>query len=360
MPDITIRVRNRIAEAVGSPEIICGNDGYNAVFDLDEEWAAQEIKTMRVTWTDTFSGNPRHIDVPFSMGFAAIPAIADAYEVQIGIYTGNIMTTTPARIPCVRCITDSGTYHEDPQPETYAALLQLLRDITQGGVTVGDATVVLDGTAAAKVGNAEQRVPFNGWNYWQETNDDVKASSTVTATPTADCLLLACVMHRNENVSIAGDGWTKIVDSVPATYGTDYTQWITVWSKNVQRGQHEVTVEQSASARMSLKTIALYDASALTVVTNSLINDDPYTPPAATGKRRLYLISSISSSSTVDETYIATDTGELDLRKANEKRFIAFYCYEPDKSASLKFKYNLSSFEAGEQNILILDVEEVD
>lgn len=224
----------------------------------------------------------------------------------------------------------------------------------------GDATTMLDGTAAAKVGNAEQRVPFNGWNYWQETNDDVKASSTVTATPTADCLLLACVMHRNENVSIAGDGWTKIVDSVPATYGTDYTQWITVWSKNVQRGQHEVTVEQSASARMSLKTIALYDASALTVVTNSLINDDPYTPPAATGKRRLYLISSISSSSTVDETYIATDTGELDLRKANEKRFIAFYCYEPDKSASLKFKYNLSSFEAGEQNILILDVEEVD
>lgn len=155
MADITIRVRNRIAEAVGSPEIICGNDGYNAIFDLDEEWSAQEIKTVRVTWTDTFSGNPRHIDVPFFMGFAAIPAIADAYEVQIGVYTGN-MTTTPARVPCVRCITDGGTYHEDPEPETYAALLQLLRDITQGGVTVGDATVVLEGAAIAKCGNIEE------------------------------------------------------------------------------------------------------------------------------------------------------------------------------------------------------------
>ncbi len=156
MPDITIRVRNRIAEAVGSPEIICGNSDCNAIFDLDAEWDVHEIKTMRVAWTDTFSGQPRHIDVPFFMGFAPIPAIADAYEVQIGVYTGNIMTTTPARVPCVRCITDGGTYHEDPDPETYAALLQLLGDITQGGVTVGDATVVLEGAAIARVGNIEE------------------------------------------------------------------------------------------------------------------------------------------------------------------------------------------------------------
>ena len=156
MADIEIKVRNRIAEAVGSPEIICGNSECNAIFDLDTEWDAQEIKTMRVAWTDTFSGQPRHIDVPFFMGFAPIPAIADAYEVQIGVYTGNVMTSTPARIPCVRCITDGGTYHEDPEPETYTALLQLLHDITMAGVTVGDATVVLEGAAIAKCGNIEE------------------------------------------------------------------------------------------------------------------------------------------------------------------------------------------------------------
>lgn len=157
MADITIKVRNRIAEAVGSPEIICGNDGYNVVFDFDEEWAVQEIKTMRVAWTDTFSGNPRHIDVPFFTGSAAIPAIADAYEVQIGVYTGNIMTTTPARIPCVRCITDSGTYHEDPEPETYAALLQLLRDIRtfEGRLTTNNPYFDLDLTKDELVFNQQ-------------------------------------------------------------------------------------------------------------------------------------------------------------------------------------------------------------
>lgn len=155
MPDITIRVRNRIAEAVGSPEIICGNDGYNLLFDLDEEWSAQEIKTARIAWTDTFSGQPRHTDVPFILGFAAIPAIADAYEVRIGLYSGNIMTTTPATVPCVRCITDGETYHEDPEPETYAALLELLGRISQGGVTVGDTTVLLDGMRDSVVGVPE-------------------------------------------------------------------------------------------------------------------------------------------------------------------------------------------------------------
>lgn len=155
MPDITIRVRNRIAEAVGSPEIICGNDGYNVIFDLDEEWSAQEIKTARIAWTDTFSGQPRHTDVPFILGFAAIPAISDAYEVRIGLYSGNIMTTTPATVPCVPCITDGETYHEDPEPDTYAALLELLGRITQGGVTVGDTTVLLDGIDQQAVGLPE-------------------------------------------------------------------------------------------------------------------------------------------------------------------------------------------------------------
>ncbi len=152
MPDITIRVRNRIAETVGSPEIICGNVGYNLLFDLDEEWSAQEIKTARIAWTDTFSGQPRHTDVPFILGFAAIPAIADAYEIRIGLYSGNIMTTTPATVPCVRCITDGETYHEDPKPDTYAALLELLGRISQGGVTVGDTTVLLEGMRDSVVG----------------------------------------------------------------------------------------------------------------------------------------------------------------------------------------------------------------
>lgn len=155
MPDITIRVREKIAQTVGSPSIVCGNTGYHAIFDLDAEWDEYELITMRVAWTDTFSGQPRHTDVPYirSIGFAEIPAITDAYEVQLGVYAGDIRTSTPARIPCERCITDGGTYHEDPEPQTYAALLELLARVGGEGTTAGDATLVLDGINLAFVSN---------------------------------------------------------------------------------------------------------------------------------------------------------------------------------------------------------------
>ena len=155
MADITIKVRDKIATVEGSPTIVCGNDGYHAIFDLDDEWSSYELLTMRINWTDTFSGQPRHTDVPFirGIGYADIPAIADAYEVQLGIYAGDIRTSTPARIPCERCITDSGMYHEDPEPQTYAALLELLARVGGGGATSGDATFVLDGINLAFVSN---------------------------------------------------------------------------------------------------------------------------------------------------------------------------------------------------------------
>ena len=157
MADITIRIRDKVATVVGTPApvIVCGNSGYKAVFDLDEEWSSYELLTMRVSWTDTFSGQPRHTDVPYLAlyGFAEIPTIADAYEVSIGLYAGNLSTSTGARIQCERCVTDGGTYHEDPDPQTYAALLELLGKLGGGGASAGDATFILEGVNTAFVTN---------------------------------------------------------------------------------------------------------------------------------------------------------------------------------------------------------------
>lgn len=52
MPDINITVRDKIAKAEGSPEIVCGNSDYAVVFDLDFEWDTYDLKTMRVVWID--------------------------------------------------------------------------------------------------------------------------------------------------------------------------------------------------------------------------------------------------------------------------------------------------------------------
>lgn len=158
MPEIRISVREKIAQVSGSPEIVCGNSDYAAIFDLDSEWDAYEFKTMRVAWLDIRTGKLLYTDVPFDGSTCVLPAIYDAYEIAVGVYAGDIRTTTPARIPCARCITDGGSAHEAPPPDVYEQILELLEQIANpvGFGATGDATTILDGVNIATVGRIQE------------------------------------------------------------------------------------------------------------------------------------------------------------------------------------------------------------
>lgn len=147
MPLININIRNRIAEpAEDAPAYICGNEGYTVIFDFDEEWEEVDIKTMRVAWLDTFTGQQRHIDAEFAGEQLSLPVITDAYELNIGVYVGDLVATTAAVIPCERSITDGATYHDEPAPDVYAQLLAFLQNNAQAGLIAGPASVLVEGT----------------------------------------------------------------------------------------------------------------------------------------------------------------------------------------------------------------------
>ena len=46
MPELKITIRNKRASGTGT--IVCGNSDYTVLWDLDEEWASFDTKTMRV------------------------------------------------------------------------------------------------------------------------------------------------------------------------------------------------------------------------------------------------------------------------------------------------------------------------
>ena len=46
MPEIKIKIRDKRAGGTGT--VICGNSDYTVVWDLDQEWAFYDAKTMRV------------------------------------------------------------------------------------------------------------------------------------------------------------------------------------------------------------------------------------------------------------------------------------------------------------------------
>lgn len=132
MPEIHVNVREKIAQTVGAPEIVCGNSDYIAVFDLDSEWDDYDLKTAHFKWVDVRSGKMMEYELTFSGTLCSIPAIYGTHLLLIGIYAGNIRTTTAAKVPCIRCITDDGSGesgHPAPQPDIYEQLLEAIEQI---------------------------------------------------------------------------------------------------------------------------------------------------------------------------------------------------------------------------------------
>ena len=98
MPNINITVREKIAHTISDTCIVCGNSDYVAVFDFDAEWDAYETKTARFIWGGTFT------DVPFTGNECPVPVIPDAVSVLVGVYAGELRTTTAAAVGVRRSI----------------------------------------------------------------------------------------------------------------------------------------------------------------------------------------------------------------------------------------------------------------
>lgn len=196
-----------------------------------------------------------------------------------------------------------------------------------------------------------------GWYYSQDNNDDAKTTTTQSIVVGNNTYLIAAIMYRGDSVSIAEEGWNKLVDSEVADPSNN-KQKIVVYGRQATEVKYTVTATQSNTVRMSLKLIALAGASGVSVVNNILVPSFPYTSPVSTGKRRLYLASSMyaNNNSTEPTTIKTTDAY---LLKAEELRFTAFYDSRKNTGNISEFITNLSGYDANTINFITLDVTEV-
>jgi len=105
-----IAVNNKIAAySKRDGYIVCGNSDYKVKFTFDEEWAEHEEKTARFIW------NGQYFDVVFTGDTCDVPVITNADSVLIGVYAGDLRTTTSASIGCKRSVLCGG---EKPNPGT--------------------------------------------------------------------------------------------------------------------------------------------------------------------------------------------------------------------------------------------------
>ena len=95
---IDIKVEKKKAWLVTPTEIICDNSDYLAVFTFDSDWDEYPTKTAR------FFYNGIYQDVIFEGTTCNVPVITKAAGVFIGVFAGNIATSTPAYVPCVKSV----------------------------------------------------------------------------------------------------------------------------------------------------------------------------------------------------------------------------------------------------------------
>ena len=78
--------------------IVCGNSDYQIRFTFDSEWSDFPTKTAR------FITNGQFTDVDFTGDYCTVPILYDTTEVEVGVYAGELKTTTSAFIGCYRSI----------------------------------------------------------------------------------------------------------------------------------------------------------------------------------------------------------------------------------------------------------------
>lgn len=120
---IHISVRNKIAELVDKEQyLVCGNNDYEVVFDFDGDWSGINAKTAVFIYGNT----PVH--QPFVGNVCNGVEIKNATLCAIGVFAGDIKTTTGATIKCMPSIRDIGGVPKAPSQEVYDKIMKLLEE----------------------------------------------------------------------------------------------------------------------------------------------------------------------------------------------------------------------------------------
>lgn len=122
-----IKVVGKVAELTEQNfELVGGNSDYKVIFDFDSAWEGHGAKTALFVFGD------KTIHKPFDGDVCEGVAVSNCTTCYIGVFSGDIITTTSATV-CVRqSITDIGGMPQDPEPSVYNEIIDLINQKVTG------------------------------------------------------------------------------------------------------------------------------------------------------------------------------------------------------------------------------------
>lgn len=135
--NLNIQIQNKIAtlqngEDGKRPFIVCGNSDYTITFHFDEEWDINEAKTARFVYKQNEKVKAENI--PFTGDTVEVPKLLKITWVSVGVFAGDLYTTTPAVIVCLPSILCDGDLVPDPDPNVYNELMEMINGLVIKGV----------------------------------------------------------------------------------------------------------------------------------------------------------------------------------------------------------------------------------
>lgn len=128
MSNIHINIRDKLPQCE-PVTLLCGNSDYRIVWELDEEWAPYDSKTMRVCLADG-----TYQDVLFQGQEAALPVLNVPGWISVGLYAGDVHTSRGVELRVLPAITTAGGVPAAPAEDVYAQLTEQLSILGTGVV----------------------------------------------------------------------------------------------------------------------------------------------------------------------------------------------------------------------------------
>lgn len=117
---IEITVKDKIATTTTDVDYICGNKGFVVEFAFDEEWKGYNTKTAR------FIYGSKYQDVVFEGNTCKVPVISNTLCIQVGVFAGDLQTTTAACVNAKKSILCNSGAPEPPSDNVYNQIMGLL------------------------------------------------------------------------------------------------------------------------------------------------------------------------------------------------------------------------------------------
>ena len=119
MPQLLIKIKDKIAKPLNNC-VICDNSDYTVKFIFDEEWEKEPLRIARFIW------NKQYVDVQFTGDTCEVPVVSKTNNLAIGVYAGDLRTTTPAILACHMSILSEDVIEHSVTPSEYEEIMKLL------------------------------------------------------------------------------------------------------------------------------------------------------------------------------------------------------------------------------------------